>query len=586
MIAEKNKDKTFFKEYGIFCRKLKWSRALENYFLFYWEYFYHFIGGRSMSLKTHSISKADYNITIQWLEARLAEMGATQKEIYTGELLLEESFFRLVNAAGDQDNFEGKITIRKRFGDISIGVSARGEAYNPFVAMEENFDDEEEMYVYALLKAHKESLSYSRSNGENVISIRVHSSSSKKAIHIMVGLVTGLVLGCILKLVLDEGMLHWLESIILTPIQSMFIQALMMLAAPLIFFSIMSGVTGMSNAADIGKMGGKLMGVSIIKLAMALLMGSAVGLWIGAIPEMANFLQNIDNEQFKTISLVELLVDIVPRNVVVPFASNNMLQVLFMALFFGILLAKAGDRAAKAKEVVDFCNRFTMDAMGVLMPIMPFVVAVSMTKMMLHTDFSMLLAYGKIILGGYFLFPLVILLSTLFVSVGGRISPIPFLKKLLPYLVIPFSLSNSSACMPETIKLCREKLGIDEKVTMFAIPVGVQFNMTGSGAYLIMVALIMRMTCGLPVDMGFLVSFFVGTLLLTFTFPTVPGAMIVVMASVFAMAGIPTSMVMLFIGIDPIVDCIRTAGNVAGDISSAFVMARLDDKVDKEIYVK
>ncbi|WP_407399062.1 cation:dicarboxylate symporter family transporter [Anaerovibrio sp.] len=84
----------------------------------------------------------------------------------------------------------------------------------------------------------------------------------------------------------------------------------------------------------------------------------------------------------------------------------------------------------------------------------------------------------------------------------------------------------------------------------------------------------------------FLISFFVGTLLLTFTFPSVTGSTVIVMASIFGMAGVPASVVILFIVIDPIMDCIMTAGNVAGDISSAFVVARLNDKVDKEIYAK
>ena len=539
-----------------------------------------------MSLQTCSISNKNYRETIEWLEERLTEMGATKKEILTGTLLLEEAFFRLEKASAVPDNFAGKITIRKRFGDISISVSARGEAFNPFVSMEEVSEDEEEMYVFALLKAHKDSLSYNRSNGDNIISIRVHSSSSKKAFQIIAGLVTGLILGVVLKYFLNEAGIRWVESIILTPIQSMFIQALMMLAGPLIFFSIMSGITGMSNAADIGKMGGKLLGVSVMKLALVLLIGTALGIWVGAIPEMAELIQQGREENVKAITMMELIVGIVPKNVVVPFASNNMLQILFIALFFGILLAKAGDRAARAKEVVEFCNRFTMDAMGVLMPIMPFVVAVSMTKMMLHTDFSMLLAYGQIILTGYLAFPLIMLVFCIFIGVVGRISPIPFVRKILPYLVIPFSISNSSACMPETIRFCREKLGLDEKLTMFAIPVGAQFNMTGSGAYLMMLVFIMRLSCGLPVDMEFIVPFFLGALLLTFTFPSIPGALVIVMASVFEMAGVPTSMVMLFIGIDPIMDCIRTAGNVSGDISSAFVMARLENKVDKEIYSK
>ena len=539
-----------------------------------------------MSLKTRSVSQRNYKSTVEWLEEKLTEIGATKKEILRGELLLEETFFRLVSASADAESFEGRLTIRKRFGDISISLSAKGEAFNPLVSMEEVSDDEEEMHVFAILKAHKDSLSYNRRNGENIISIRVHSSSSKAALHIMVGLIAGLLLGAVLKVVLNDGGINWVESIILTPIQSMFIQALMMLAGPLIFFSVMSGITGMSNTADIGKMGGKLLGVSIIKLALVLSIGVVLGLWVGAIPEMMELIQLGNDENVNAINLIELIVGIVPKNVITPFASNNMLQILFIALFFGILLVKAGDRAARAKEVVEFCNRFTMDAMGVLMPIMPFVVALSMVKMMLHTDFSMLVAYGKIILAGYMAFPLIMLIFTLFVGVAGQISPIPFIRKILPFLVLPFSLSNSSACMPETIRFCQEKLGMDEKLTMFAIPVGAQFNMAGTGASLIMIALIMRLSCGLTADIEFLVSFFVGTLLLTFTFPSIPGSTIIVMASIFGMAGVPATAVILFIAIDPIMDCIMTAGNVASDISSAFVVASLNDKVDKEIYAK
>lgn len=101
-----------------------------------------------MSLKTCSVSQGNYKSTIEWLEEKLTEMGATKKEILKGELLLEETFFRLVSASADAENFEGRLTIRRRFGDISISLSARGEAFNPLVSMEEVSDDEEEMYVY------------------------------------------------------------------------------------------------------------------------------------------------------------------------------------------------------------------------------------------------------------------------------------------------------------------------------------------------------------------------------------------------------------------------------------------------------
>ncbi len=127
---------------------------------------------------------------------------------------------------------------------------------------------------------------------------------------------------------------------------------------------------------------------------------------------------------------------------------------------------------------------------------------------------------------------------------------------------------------------------MEEKTAMFAVPVGIQFNMLGSGSYVVMLAVLLRLTVGLPVDAEFLLSFFFAVLLMAFTFPSVPGATILVMASIFGVAGVPAAAVTLFIGIDPLVDGIRTASNAAGNIVSAFLLARLEGKVEEAVYMK
>ncbi len=108
--------------------------------------------------------------------------------------------------------------------------------------------------------------------------------------------------------------------------------------------------------------------------------------------------------------------------------------------------------------------------------------------------------------------------------------------------------------------------------------------MLGSGSYVVMLAILLRLTVGLPMDAEFLLSFFFAVLLMAFTFPSVPGATILVMASIFGMAGVPAAAVTLFIGIDPLVDGVRTVSNVAGNVVSAFLLARLEGKVEKTVY--
>ena len=537
-----------------------------------------------MSLTTHTISREGYSEAMDWLEETLTEMKVPQKELLRAELLVEENFLRLAPTSGNKDGFTAKITVRKRMGDVILQISAKGEAFNPIVALDETTDDEEAMINLAILKAYRNKMSYDRRQGENVVSILVYESGSKVAIYTLCGFFLGVFLGLTLKTALDAKMLLWIEHNLFTPVETIFMHALLMMIAPMIFFSVLSGITGMSDATDIGRMGGRLMAVSVAKLAVVLAASMALGLWLGAMPELTAMMKTGADTGAAALSIRDVIVDIVPGNMIGPFSTNNLLQVLFLACFFGILLVKAGEQAAWLKDIILFFNRFIMSAMGAILPVMPLVVAASMAKMMMKTDLSVLLVYGKIIAAVFLEFLLVLMASAVFVIVIGRISPIPFLKKIIFFSVLPFMLRSSNACMPETLKFCAKKLGVDEKLSMFSIPVGLQFNMTGCGAYIVMLALLLRLTFGLPVDTEFLLSFFFTVLLLTFTFPSVAGGTILVMASVFGMAGFPAAAVTLFIGIDPIVDCLRTANNVVGNVASSFLLARMEGKVDETIY--
>ncbi len=539
-----------------------------------------------MSLTTCVLSKANYEEAVDWLEERLAELKLPKHEILTAELLLEENFFRLAGASEDEETFSATLRVRKRFGDVSLRLSAKGAPYNPVVEMNETTEDEEEMYSLAILKAHRDAVSYSWKKGENVVSIRAHRSGSKAAVYTLIALFFGVFLGLAMKAGLDANTLLWVGRNLFEPVETMFMNALMMVAVPMIFFSVTAGITGMSDAADIGRMGGKLLLVSMAKLAVVLALSIWLGIWMGAMPELMAMAEEGASSGAASVSIRDVITGIVPKNIISPFEGNNLLQVLFLALFFGVLLAKAAEQAAWVRDFVDFFKRFFTDAMGAITPLMPFVVAVSMAKLMMNTELSVFILYGRIIMAAFAEFLLILLVSGAFMVFVGRVSPVPFLKKFLPFGVLPFSLRSANACLPDTLKFCAEKLGIEEKLSMFAVPVGIQFNMIGSGSYVVMLAVLLRLTVGLPVDAEFLLSFFFAVLLMAFTFPSVPGATILVMASIFGVAGVPAAAVTLFIGIDPLVDGIRTVGNVAGNVVSAFLLARLEGKADETIYTK
>ena len=537
-----------------------------------------------MATQSFTIHASEYRKAVEWLEEILTGMELSQKEILLAELLMEENFFRLSKGLGGDSSFSAHLDVRKRFGDVHLRLSAKGEQFNPIIEMNEITEDETDYYSIAILKANREKLSYSWKKGENIVSIRIHSSDSKNAVYTLTALVLGIALGVVMKASLEGETLRWVGNTFFLPIETMFMNALLMVAAPMIFFSVTAGITGMSDTADIGRMGGKLLLISMAKLAIMLGLAVCLGVQMGAMPELMVMAGGDSSVGGATLSVRDVIMGIVPKNIIVPFEGNNLLQVLFLALFFGMLLSKAADRVAGVRTFVVFCSGFFTDAMGAILPLMPVVVAVSMAKLMMNTELSVLLLYGRIIGGAFVELLLVIVVSAVFVAVVGRLSPMPFLKKFLPFSILPFSLRSSNACLPDTLAFCSKKLGMEEKVAMFAVPVGLQFNMMGSGSYVVMLALLLRLTFGLPVDAEFLFSFFFAVLLLAFTFPSVPGATILVMASVFGMAGVPAAQVTLFIGIDPLVDGFRTVGNVVGNTVSAFLLARTEGKVDQSVY--
>ena len=535
-------------------------------------------------IQTYMITAPEYGKVVDWLEEILPRMKVTHREILVAELLLEENFYRLAEASGDASSFSARLDVRKRFGDVDLRLSAHGEPFNPLEEMNEATEDTAELYSLAILKAHRDKISHSWKKGENVISMRIHRSDSKTAVHTLIALVLGVVIGVAMKAGLGAETIRWVGDNLFLPVETIFMNALLMVAAPLIFFSVTAGITGMSDTADIGRMGGKLLMISLAKLAIVLGLSVFLGIRMGAMPELLAMEAVDASSGGATVSVRDVIMSIVPKNIIAPFEGNNLLQVLFLALFFGMLLAKAAERAAWVRDFVSFCNRFFTDAMGTILPLMPVVVAVSMAKLMMNTELTVLLLYGRIIGGAFVGLLLVLIVCTVFLVVVGRLSPAPFLRKFLTFSILPFSLRSSNGCLPDTLAFCSKKLGIEKKVAMFSIPVGIQFNMMGSGSYVVMLAILLRLTVGLTVDAEFLFSFFFAVLLLAFTFPSVPGATILVMASVFGMAGVPVSAVTLFIGIDPLIDGFRTVGNVAGNVVSTLLLARLEGKVDEEIY--
>lgn len=521
------------------------------------------------------VSAANYGEAVKRLEEELAKTKATEEERFTAQLLFEECFTRMEEACADAENFSAEVCVRRRWGDVSFRLSAKEESFNPLeTASALSEEDEAGSIGLALLRANKNRIGYSRKNGTNIVSVKVHEAGGKQTGLIFASLALGLLCGLLMKAFLSEAAVRWIDRMIFDSAQEMFMNALLMMVAPMVFFAVLSGITGISDAADVGRLGGKLVGFSLLKLLATTVIGivSGVLLFSDGAPELLAIIP--EGGAAADFSMRDMLVGVIPKSFLTPFVSGSILQVLFLACFLGVMINRAGDRAMMAKEAIEFLNRLCMDMIGVVVQFIPLLVFASMAHLMISTGLDALFPLGKVLLGAVAGLALVFLVCAAFAAVFGGASPVSFLQKLMGFAPVPFALNSSNACLPQTISFCEEKLSVDRKLAMFTLPVGIQFNMNNTGFYIAIVTVMMARTCGVVLDADTLLSMFVSLFIVSFTLPGCPGAVLIGLSSVFAAVGVPIGAVTLFLCIDPIVSMINTTGNVACNITSTLIAGK------------
>jgi Na+/H+-dicarboxylate symporter len=348
----------------------------------------------------------------------------------------------------------------------------------------------------------------------------------------------------------------------------------------MIFFSVISGISSMSYSTNLGRIGWRVVIWSLIKLGFFVAAGMLAGYLLGGMPELLSTL-TIDEgaSHVAGLTIHSLITGIVPGNVISPFANNNIMQTLFLACFCGVVLNRMGEQLDWAREGVNFMSSFTMNVVQTVSCLLPFLVGISTVKMVMQMGPVGLLTYGWLILVIALGLPLSFIVSALLVCLVSHWQPLAFLQKTVRFSALPFSSSNSSACLPATLKFCTEKLGMNERIVKFTVPVGMQFNMDGTAYYVSVISMVLACTFSVTIDAGFLFSLFCVEFLMAMT-----GVGLLVMPPVLESMGIPGTAVMHFIGIEPIIDMPGTAQNVVGDITSAFLVAQQEGQVDEAVY--
>lgn len=415
-----------------------------------------------------------------------------------------------------------------------------------------------------------------------------HDNGTNLTFKVLIGMALGIVVGLAINFsgMNAEGAVvnTWLVEGLFHIVGKMFVNSLKMLVVPLVLFSLISGVCGIGNLRQLGRVGSKsfalYMMTTAIAIATALLVAGVVAPGKGMNAETtASFAGR------EAPPLTQVLIDIIPGNPIAALANGEMLQVIFFAILMGVSILMVGKKAQPIIDSVERMNEVMMKMVDIVMSVAPYAVfcliAYSVASLGLEL-LGQLLGYVLVLVGVLLFHLFVTLMITLKLFSG--LSPVTFLRKMRNVQVFAFSTASSNATIPVTLRTVTERLGAGNSVASFTIPFGATINMDGTaimqGVATVFIANVYNIDLSIA---DYLMVIFMAVLASIGT-AGVPGVGLIMLSMVFAQVGLPIEGIGLILGVDRLLDMVRTAVNVSGDAVVTCIVARGESKFDQDVF--
>ncbi len=394
----------------------------------------------------------------------------------------------------------------------------------------------------------------------------------------------GMVLGVVAGLAIGAGYLDFIKPEYFKVLGDVFMKLIKMVIAPLIFFSIMTGITSLGDTKALGRIGGKAVGIYFATTLFAIVIGLLVANFID--PGSAEGFKEASRYSFTYSEHIQRLLDIIPQ----PLKSVNPLQIIFFASFFGIALMYVKHESKQA--VIHFneiCAEVMYKIVDFVMAIAPYGVFGIMAYVIGTQGVEVMIPLMKLVLA--FLIAATLHISLVYFVVLRTYVGVPFFKYLNAMrraLIVAFSTSSSSATMPTTLMCVRERLGVSKSTSDFVIPLGTTINMDGLALYQGICAIFAASYMGIDLTITQMVVVVLTVVLASVGAAGIPGTGLIMLGLVLDTIGIPMDgegavIVGIILGVDRILDMCRTAINVAGDSIVASVVDKSEGRFDPKV---
>ncbi len=391
---------------------------------------------------------------------------------------------------------------------------------------------------------------------------------------------------------------YWIK-----PWGTIFLNLLKLVAVPLIFFSLVKGVSSLSDITKLSRIGLKTFSLFLVSTVLAITLGLMLVNTIqpgSTFPEdrkaelQAEFSNDIVQkeslaEQVKGHGPLKIIVDMVPENVISAAGDNSrMLQVIFFAILFGISLAIIPhEKAGTVRSLFDGIYEVIMKIIELIMKFAPLgVFALIGTLLVEFAGDSLADSIGLFkALGMYMLtvvigiFLVVVLIFPLFVRLFSPIKIKDFFKGIGPAQLVAFSTSSSAATLPVSMEQVQKKFGVSEQIASFVLPIGVTINMAGTSLYQAISAVFIAQAFGIDLSLSAQLTIVLTATLASIGTPGVPAAGIVMLVIVLTAIGLPAEGLALVLALDRPLDMLRTVANITGDCAVAAVVARSEGEL-------
>ncbi len=364
----------------------------------------------------------------------------------------------------------------------------------------------------------------------------------------------------------------------LKPIGTIYINLLKFLVVPVVLFSITDGVVNLKDLKRVGSVGVKTFLYYMCTTALAVVIGLVVvNLFKGYFPALASAdLGALEYTAKESPSVMQVIVNIFPDNLVKPMVDANMLPIIVIAIFFGAGILASGEKGAKIAEWINCMNDVVMKIMMMIIKFTPYGVFCLMANVVAVNGPSIVGTLALVIGVAYIGYIIhVVVVYGLSVKCLSGMSPIKFFKGIAPAMICAFTTTSSNATLPLNIECCNE-LGAEPEVSSFVLPLGATINMDGTAIYQAVCAVFIACCYGVDLTLSQMAMIVLTATLASVGTAGVSGAGMIMLAMVLASVGLPVEGIAIIAGVDKLFDMGRTTLNITGDATCALWVSKME----------